>query len=195
MKQDYPIRTLCETFEVSSSGYYDWKKRLVEPSNRAQEDLVLKGQILRIHRESRKTYGSPRIQAVLAQEGSLHGRNRIAPLMREEGLFGRSKRRYRVITTESRHNQPIAPNHLANASAPHAPNQIWAGDITYVWTQEGWLYVATLMDLYSRRVVGWTMSPRIDTDACLRRMENGVGASETSSRSNISFRSWGSICQ
>lgn len=167
MKDDQPIRLLCEVLEVSASGYYDWCRRQTQPGPRAQANASLLEQIVRIHQASRQTYGSPRVQQQLARAGRRHGRNRIARLMREHQLFGRSRRRFRVATTDSRHDQPIAPNRLPQLPAPSAPNQIWLADITYVPTAEGWLYVAGVLDLYSRRLAGWAMSERIDTDLVL----------------------------
>src|SRR5271169_2795015 len=167
MKTDHPIRSLCEALEVSASGYYDWFNRQTQPGPRAQENARLLQQIIQIHRESRQTYGSPRIQVVLRQTGQAHGRHRIARLMRLQGLCGRAKGRFRVCTTDSNHDQPIAPNRLAQLPAPSAPNQIWLGDITYVSTDEGWLYLAGVLDLYSRRLAGWAMSEHIDTELIL----------------------------
>jgi len=163
MKEEHPVRLLCQSFEVSASGYYDWQQRQTHPSERAVQDQQLKEQILRIHLESRRTYGSPRIQYELAAAGWRHGRNRIARLMREQELCGRQKRRFRVRTTDSNHDEPMAPNRLAHQPAPQGPDEVWAADITYISTAEGWLYLAAILDLYSRRVVGWAMSQRIDT--------------------------------
>ena len=167
MKTQHPIRSLCQTLEVSSSGYYDWCRRQVHPGTRAQENARLVQQIVQIHRASRQTYGSPRIQVALARAGHAHGRHRIARLMRQKGLCGRAKGRFRVCTTDSHHDQPIAPNRLPELPAPSAPNQIWVGDITYIPTQEGWLYLAGILDLYSRRLAGWAMSEHIDTQLIL----------------------------
>ena len=163
MKAEHSILDLCEAFKVSRSGYYDWAERQQTPGPRAAEDALLRERIKFLHEQSRGTYGSPRIQKDLRDEGSRHGRNRIARLMRETGLSGRPARRYRPVTTDSNHQQPIAPNRLAEAPAPTAPNQQWVGDITFIQTAEGWLYLAAVMDLYSRRIVGWAMSERIDT--------------------------------
>jgi transposase InsO family protein len=113
--------------------------------------------------KSRQTYGSPRITAALRAGGELVGCNRIARLMHVAGLQGRQKRRYRVRTTDSRHDQPIAPNHLAIAPAPTQPNQIWVTDMTYIETGEGWLYLAGVLDLYSRRLIGWAMGATMET--------------------------------
>ena len=167
MKTQHPIRALCAAFEVSPSGYYDWGQRQTQPGPRAQANALLSELILQIHRDSHKTYGSPRIQAELAKVGRAHGRNRIARLMRQQDLWGRAKGRFRVRTTDSNHDQPIAPNRLAQLPAPNAPNQIWVGDITYIPTEEGWLYLAGVMDRYSRRIVGWAMDPNIDTQLIL----------------------------
>ena len=163
MKIDHAILTLCQLLEVSPSGFYDWQQRRDHPGPRAVADQTLAGQITTIFAGSRQTYGSPRIQQSLGQQGCRHGRNRIARLMRTAGLCGRQKRRYRVQTTDSKHDHPIAPNRLAEAPKATAPNQIWVADITYIQTQEGWLYLAAILDLYSRKIVGWAMSERIDT--------------------------------
>jgi transposase InsO family protein len=167
MKTEHPIRSLCEALEVSPSGYYDWLKRQAQPGPRAQENARLVQQIVQIHQDSRQTYGSPRIQVVLRKAGHTHGRHRIARLMRQQGLCGRAKGRFRVCTTDSHHDQPIAPNRLPDRPFPSAPNQVWVGDITYVATEEGWLYLAGILDLYSRRLAGWAMSEHIDTELTL----------------------------
>jgi putative transposase len=167
MKTEHPIRSMCEAFEVSTSGYYDWVNRGAQPGPRAQENVLLVAQITQIHLASRQTYGSPRIQQALVKAGRSHSRNRIARLMRQQGLCGRAKGRFRVQTTDSNHDQPIAPNRLAQLPAPSAPNQIWVGDITYIDTEEGWLFLAGIMDCYSRRIVGWAMDQNIDTQLIL----------------------------
>ena len=170
MKNDYPILSLCANLAVSPSGYYDWQKRRACPGPRALETQELTQKIDLIHTQSRQTYGSPRILQELRKQGSRHGRNRIARLMREAGLAGRQKGRYRLQTTDSRHDEPIAPNRLATAPKATAPNQIWVTDITYIETHEGWLYLAAVLDLYSRKIVGWAMSERIDTELVLQAL-------------------------
>ena len=162
MNGEHTIDELCRAFEVSRSGYYDWSKRREEPGPRALEDAALRPRITAIHQEHEGTYGSPRIQRELAHAGQRHGRNRIARLMRELGLSGQQNARFKVVTTDSNHDLPIAPNRL-RATVATRPNQIWVGDITYIKTAQGWLYLAAIMDLYSRRIVGWGMSERIDT--------------------------------
>ena len=167
MKAEHSIAQLCRAFEVSPSGYYDWSDGQQHPSERQNQDQQLKEQISRIHAESRKTYGSPRIQIKLREAGQRHGRNRIGRLMREQDLCGRQKKRYRVQTTDSRHDEPIAPNRLIQAPLARRANQIWVADITYVWTAQNWVYVAAILDLYSRRIVGWALSQQINTSLVL----------------------------
>lgn len=170
MKNDHAILRLCQELEVSASGYYDWQTRRVCPGLRTVEDQALVQQIQQIHGHSRETYGAPRIQKELLKQGRCHGRNRVARLMKQEGLCGRQKGRYRVQTTDSNHDEPIAPNRLAEAPKASAPNQIWVADITYIQTQEGWLYVAAILDLYSRKIVGWAMGAHIDTALILKAL-------------------------
>jgi putative transposase len=170
MKDEHPILSLCLHLEVSPSGYYAWQKRHDWPGPRALQDRALVQEIDQIHARSRQTYGSPRVVEELRNKGQRHGRNRIARLMKQQGLCGRQKRRYRVQTTDSNHDQPIAPNRLAQAPKASAPNQLWVADITYIETEEGWLYLAAIMDLYSRKIVGWAMSQRIDTVLVLKAL-------------------------
>jgi len=171
MNSEHSICLLCQVLEVSSSGYYDWHQRRHAPSPRAQQNQALGQQIKIIHLKSRKTYGSPRVTDQLRKAGHKHGRNRIARLMREQGLVGRQKRRYRVQTTDSNHDHPIAPNRLTEAPKASKANQIWVADITYIPTQEGWLYLAAILDLYSRKIVGWFMSPHLDTQLILKALQ------------------------
>ena len=170
MKPDYSISVLCTTLRVSPSTYYDWLERQATPGVRALEDQLLSAQILAIHTHSRQTYGSPRIVAALRQAGRAHGRKRVTRLMRQANLCGRQKARYRLQTTDSNHDQPIALNLMAETVPATAPNQIWVGDITYIETQEGWLYLAAVLDRYSRKIVGWAMSERIDTTLVLNAL-------------------------
>jgi putative transposase len=170
MKNDHAVQRLCQELEVSSSGYYDWQSRRRCPGPRAVQDDALVQEIERIHARRPQTYGAPRIQKELRKQGRSHGRNRIARLMKQEQLWGRQKGRYRVQTTDSNHDEPIAPNRLALAPKATRPNQIWVADITYIQTQESWLYLAASLDLYSRRIVGWAMSPRIDTTLVLKAL-------------------------
>jgi len=170
MKNDFSILSLCRTLEVSTSGYYDWHQRQDCPGPRALENQTLAQEIGLIHAQSRHTYGSPRVMHELRKKGQRHGRHRIARLMKEKGLCGRQKGRHRVRTTDSNHDHPIAPNRLAEAPKATAPNQLWVADITYIETAEGWLYLAGVLDLYSRKIVGWAMSERIDTSLVLKAL-------------------------
>lgn len=171
MKNQHSIQTLCASFSVSASGYYDWRSRLTAPGRRARETEALTQRIKTIHTTSRQTYGSPRIMMELRKAGTRHGRNRIARIMLREGLCGRQKARYRVQTTDSNHDEPIAPNRLAETPAPSGPNQIWVADITYIDAgSDGWLYLAAILDLYSRKIVGWAMGERIDTALILKAL-------------------------
>lgn len=171
MKSYHSVLRLCQLFEVSLSGYYDWAKRQQQPGKRAKEDQALAREIKTIHAQSRKTYGSPRITHQLRKNGFKHGRNRIARLMKEQQLCGRQKRRYRLCTTDSHHDRPIAPNLLAQAPQASKVNQIWVADITYIKTGEGWLFLAAILDLYSRKIVGWNMSPLLDSQLVLKALQ------------------------
>lgn len=171
MKSSYSIEALCENLEVSKSGYYDWQQRRSTPGPRAQANVALAKTIEQIHEDSRQTYGSPRIVMELRKLGQHHGRNRVSRLMNDSGLCGRQKAAYRLQTTDSNHDEPIAPNRLAQAPKATAPNQIWVADITYIKTGQSWLYLAAILDLYSRKIVGWAMSERIDTLLILKALD------------------------
>jgi putative transposase len=170
MKNDHSVRTLCLYLKASPSGFYAWEKRQLGPSARVLENQALAQQIGQIHAHSRQTYGAPRIERELRKKGRCHGRNRVARLMKEQGLCGRQKHRYRVQTTDSNHDQPIAPNRLAEVPKATAPNQLWVADITFIETKEGWLFLAAILDLYSRKIVGWAMSEHIDTTLVLHAL-------------------------
>lgn len=175
MKDDHPIRWLCRLWDVAPSGYYRWREQPLSP--RQREDEALAGQIAAAHEASRGTYGAPRIVEDLREEGTRTSKRRCARLMRAQGLRGKKKHRRRPRTTDSRHQQPVAPNLLAKRPAPTGPNQCWLTDITYLQTAEGWLYLAAILDLWSRRIVGWACGPTLHahlvlaalTDALTRR--------------------------
>jgi putative transposase len=157
-----PVSDLCAAFDVSRAGFYAWRQR--EPSARAGADAVLGEQIGTLFARSRRTYGSPRLHRAMRRAGHACGRHRVARLMRRQGLAGRVRGRRRPWTTDSDHAQPIAPNHLGRRDVPvERPNEVWAADITYVPTEEGWLYLAGVLDLGSRRVVGWAMGESLET--------------------------------
>jgi putative transposase len=170
-KAHYPIAVLCEALDVSRSGFYAWARR--PPSARSKTDARLTVEIVAAHEKSRKRYGSPRIHRALRRKGVRIGEKRVARLMRKNGLVARQKRRFRR-TTDSKHTSPVAPNVVARDFEPRAPNQVWAGDVTYIATGEGWSYLAVLLDLYSRRVVGWAMSATNDADLALAALRRAV---------------------
>ena len=154
--KQYAISTMCSALGVAESGYYAWRKRAM--SKHMQEDGKLLEQIKHIHQKSRELYGSPRIHAALQQEGVRCSRKRVARLMKENGIFSRRRPKRRVRTTDSKHNRPIAPNLLKRDFSASGPNEKWVGDILGLWTGQGWLYLAALLDTYSRMIVGWAMS-------------------------------------
>lgn len=163
MRTEHSLSQLCAAFDVKRSGYHAWAK--AEASQRERTDAALLVQIRTVHARHKGRYGAPRIQDELADQGAKHGVKRIARLMRGAGLKGLGARRFVPCTTQSAHDQPIAPNLLAQRPAPTGPNQTWVADLTYVRTAEGWLYVAVLLDLWSRRVVGWATAKTLH--ACL----------------------------
>lgn len=152
---------MCEQLAVSVSGYYSWRKR--PPSRRSQANASLLVQIRQIHQESDGAYGSPRIHQALQRQAWRCSKNRIARLMSQAGLQGKHKRKRRICTTDSQHAQPVAPNHLAQQFTATAPNEKWVTDITYIATEEGWLYLAAVLDLFSRKIVGWAMGDTLHT--------------------------------
>jgi putative transposase len=170
-KAHYPVQVLCDVLEVSRSGFYAWKVR--GPSAREKSDELLAVEIAATHARSRKRYGSPRVHRALRKKGIRVGKKRVARLMRTKGIVARQKRRYRR-TTDSKHANPIAPNVVARDFSPSGPNRLWAGDVTYIATAEGWAYLAVLLDLYSRRVVGWAISANNDTDLALAALTRAV---------------------
>ncbi len=166
-KANYAISLLCRCLAVSRSGYYAWRGRA--RSHRAQEDARLKVKIAAFHNASDRRYGSPRILHDLRADGDRVSRKRVARLMGELEIEGRRKRRYRA-TTNSRHPFPVAPNMLMRDFEVDAPNTAWVTDITYLATLEGWLYLAAILDLFSRRVIGYAMSERIDRHLVLEAL-------------------------
>jgi transposase InsO family protein len=157
----YPVRRQCQALAVSRSGYYAWQARQKRPEDERLRALL--EYIRRIHQKSRRTYGSPRICAELRAMGMVCNHKRVARLMRLEGLYGRRKQ-HKVRTTDSQHDFPIARNLLNRQFRAEAANTKWVADITYIPTREGWLYLAVVMDLYSRKIVGWSMSAQITAD-------------------------------
>ena len=148
----YNIGELCRALAVSRSGYYAWQRR--RPGPRAQQNQLLRSRLQELFECNRRVYGSPRLTVSLRQEGLSYSRNRVARHMRALGLRARPKKAFKPRTTDSNHPHPIAPNRLAGIKA-QAPNEVWVSDITYVSTRQGWVYLAGVMDLWSRKIVGW----------------------------------------
>lgn len=171
-KANYPVAVLCRVLQVGRSGFYAWCQR--RPCRRKIQDRRLKVQISAIHKASYKTYGSPRVHAELQARRVAVSRKRIARLMREAGLTGLAPRPFRR-TTDSDHDRPVVANLLDRGFDVTAPNRVWATDITYIRTWEGWLYLAVVVDLYSRRVVGWALADHLRTDLVLRALHMALG--------------------
>lgn len=179
MKGEYSVRGLCALLGVSASGYYRW--RHAGPSARQQQDKNLSAQIAVVHRASRGIYGVPRVVAELRAHGVRLSKRRCARLMRAQGLRGKKRHRRWPHTTNSRHGRLVAPNLLAQCE-PTGPNQAWVTDITYVETAEGWLYVAAILDGWSRRVVGWSCSATLHTTLVLAALESAIARRQPGSK-------------
>jgi len=165
------VMKMCQALKVSKSGYYSWRSR--PESKRSRDNRILLSHIRVVHQQSRENYGSPRVTDELNQSGLRCGRNRVANLMRENGIRAKRSRRFKV-TTHSKHNYPVAPNLLNRQFNVSTPNAVWVSDITYIWTSEGWLYFAGVLDLYSRRIVGWSMSHRITEQLTLDALNHAI---------------------
>jgi len=171
-KAAYPLRLLCRVLRVSKSGYYAWLRR--DPSDRALEDEKIRPKVVEAFELGRGAYGSIRIRRELVDQGFEIGRRRVARLMAEMGLAGLPARKFQS-TTDSNHDRPIAANVLDRDFRATRPNEKWVTDITYIWTAEGWLYLATVIDLYSRRVVGWSTGESLETSLCLKALAMALG--------------------
>jgi putative transposase len=166
-----PVQRMCLMMAVSVSGYYAWKER--KPSLHQCYDMVLAAHIRAQFACSNQTYGAPRMYAQLREEGLSVGRHRVARLMRENGLKAHQKRRFKK-TTDSRHDCPIAFSVLDQNFACNGPDQKWGADISYIWTAEGWLYLAIVLDLYSRHIVGWATSDRLKKGLALKALNQAI---------------------
>ena len=170
---EHAVRRLCRTLGVARSAYYAAQKKEQRP--RARENVRLGARARELFEASGRTYGSPRLKVALCRAGEPCGRHRVAKLMRQAGLRAKQKRRYRPRTTDSRHLCPVAPNRLAaRVDPPTRVNEVWQADITYVATQEGWLYVAGVLDACSRKVVGWAAADTMPTSLVARAFERAV---------------------
>jgi len=169
---EFRVKKMCQVFKVSRSGYYAWLKR--PKSNRAIENEKLLKEIKRVYKESRKLYGSIRITKKLNNEGIKCSRNRVYRLMKKNNISSIMKRKFRA-TTNSKHNYPVVPNLLNQNFSAEKPNQVWVSDITYIYTNEGWLYLAAILDLFDRKIVGWSMDSTMTQQLVINALNNAVG--------------------
>jgi putative transposase len=169
-KKEYPTNLMGKILGVSRSGFYNWKKH---EDKRATNDLTLLRAIEDIHTASRKTYGSPRIFSQLKALGFKTSKSKVERLMRDNGIRSKMKKKFKA-TTNSKHSHPVAENILNRDFSPKAANMVWAGDITYIWTGEGWLYLAVILDLFSRQVIGWSMSERMTKELALNALTMAI---------------------
>ena len=170
MKGESTVQVLCALLEVSRSGYYRWESS--PPTQRQRVDDELADQIIQSHRESRKIYGAPRVLKDLQAQGIKTSKRRCARIMREQGICGRKTHRRGPSTTDSKHAHPPAPNLMRAEPKPTGPNQTWITDITYIHTGEGWLYLAAILDVWSRKVVGWACGPTLHVSLVLAALAN-----------------------
>jgi len=161
----FPIEILCDVLQISRSGYYAWSRRAASPASLRRGQLV--EQIRQVHAESRAAYGSPRVYHALKAQGVACSENTVAKLMKAKGLKSKARRPFVVRTTDSNHDHPVAGNVLNREFYPERPNEVWTADITYIPTAEGWLYLAVVLDLFSRRIVGWATADHLRAElAC-----------------------------
>lgn len=170
-KDVFRLRSMCRVLNVSSSGYYAWLNRYASSRDQANEDLA--DLIRASHAKSRKNYGSPRITEDLREAGLKCGKNRVARVMRDKKIVAKTKRRFKV-TTNSDHKLPVAPNLVNQNFVAERPNELWTSDVTYIWTREGWLYLAVVLDVCTRRIVGWSASNRQTTALIINALEHAV---------------------
>jgi putative transposase len=161
-RREFPVHLQCQVLQVTRSGYYAWKRRPESPTAKRQAELAK--QIHTVHRQNRKVYGAPRVHRDLTAQGVKCSRNTVAKIMRENGIRSKMSKRFVVQTTNSRHPHPIAPNTLNREFTQAQPNQAWATDITYIPTDEGWLYLAGVIDLCSRKLIGWAAADHMRAD-------------------------------
>ena len=166
-RANHAVVTLCRIAGASVSGFYAWLRAIPAVQNRVEAEAALRGHIGRIFATRRRVYGSPRVHAELRREGRRHSRRRVARLMREMGLAARRGRRPRPRTTDSRHDLPVAPNLLEQRFAAEWPDTVWLADLSYLPTDEGWLYLAAIKDMATRQIVGWSMADHLRAGLCV----------------------------
>jgi transposase InsO family protein len=170
--ETFKVGRMCKLLNVSRSGFYTWRKRPESP--RSRENRALKDRIRVLHADSHGIYGSPRIHRDLKEAGVRCGKNRVARIMRDAGIRSRTRKKFKA-TTNSKHDLPVAPNLLNQHFSVEAADSAWVGDITYVWTDEGWLYLATLLDLFNREVIGWSASSRMTRQLAIDALQMALG--------------------
>jgi putative transposase len=166
-RANHAVATLCRVIGASASGFYAWLRAIPSVPMRAEAENELRDQIGQVFAAWRQVYGAPRVHAALRRQGHRHGRRRVARLMREMGLSARQGRRQVPRTTDSRHDQPIAPNRLERNFQAAAPDRVWLADITYIPTNEGWLYLAAVKDMATREILGWSMADHLKAELCI----------------------------
>jgi transposase InsO family protein len=169
----HPVRRLCRTLGGSPSGFYRWQRR--GEGDRAREDRRLKQRIVALHGETKGRYGTPRVERALRRQGISTSRKRVGRLRRELGLRAKAAKKYQA-TTDSRHPYPVAPNRLERRFVAAKADRIWVGDITYLWTREGWLYLAIVLDTCSRRIVGWSVSESLERELAVSALEKALAS-------------------
>lgn len=170
-REEFPVELMCRVLGVSKSGYFAWTKRDRSPREARRNELVDK--IERIHQGSRNTYGSPRVYKTLKGMGERCSKATVERLMRENGIRSKVRRKYKA-TTDSNHSLPVAPNRVKREFTATAPNRLWVTDITYLWTEEGWLYLAAIVDVFTRKVVGWAMKDRLTLPLVTEALEMAI---------------------
>jgi putative transposase len=171
-KDDWPMNLMCRVLRVSRSGYYAWKVRPMSKRHKRRTELV--EQIRRVHTDSRRIYGSPRVHRQLKDRGVACCENTVAKLMRDSGLASKMKKSFKIKTTDSRHDHAVAPNTLDQNFEQVQANRTWASDITYIPTRQGWLYLAVVLDLWSRRVIGWAMANHLKASLAIEALAMAV---------------------
>lgn len=183
------MQAICRILKINRSSYYAWLNRPL--SERSQKDELLSEKLQKLHDDSKKTYGSPRLTAQLKAQGLHHGRKRIAQLMKKRGIFGCASRKFRPCTTKADPTKSVSPRIFESQNKrtlPKAPNQVWVGDMTYIPTQEGWLYLTSVLDVFNRKIVGYCMSDHMKAETAWDALKMGVyHQSEAFTRGKSSF--------
>jgi putative transposase len=192
-RRTWPVVAICRVLKVSRSGFFAWLKRPVSKRQRRQQELIEK--IRAVHQENRELYGRPRVYRSLLIDGQIVCRNTVAKLMRQAKIRAKTRRRFFPRTTDSTHQQPVADNALDRNFAAKAPDRKWVADITYAPTAQGWLYLAAVLDLFSRKIVGWSMADHMKTDLVSDALRMALGRRVSESGIIASQRSWRAVRQ